>query len=201
MKHWLLYYFAFGATTGIHAQKQTADSTEYAHFDCAIMRTRQKPGAHSFASAPAIQLRVNNDEYVYTKFQLGKRKNKLYLYLKILADNVCIKKDENVDLHFRSGEIMTLANRYPLNCDALFVRQLKKKELRKIKENQIALIRIYTYKKNYEMYVSEIQNHEIHHSIDCLSEYKITKAEKTELNIKDNMETMKENEPATSTEP
>lgn len=188
MKHWLLYYFAFGATIGIHAQKQTADSTEYAHFDCGITQTGQKPGKLSLASVPAIQLRVNNDTFVYTAFQLGKRKNKLYLYLKILADNVCIKKDKNVDLYFESGEIMTLANEYPLNCEALFVRQLKKRELRKIKKNHIALIRIYTYKMNYEMYVNEVQNHDIHHSIDCLSEYKIRKADKGKPKINDNRE-------------
>ena len=170
----------------LYAQKQTADSTDFAHFDCGITQTKQKLDKRFFASTPAIRLRVNNDEFTYTTFQFGKRKNKMYLYLKILADNVCIKKDKNVDVYFKTGEVITLKNEYPLNCEAFFARQLKKKELRKLKDNEITLIKMYTYKKNYEMYVSEVQNQDIHHYIDCLSAYKVKKSD--EVKVKKNQE-------------
>ena len=170
----------------LYAQKQTADSTDFAHFDCGITQTKQKLDKRFFASTPAIRLRVNNDEFTYTTFQFGKRKNKMYLYLKILADNVCIKKDKNVDVYFKTGEVITLKNEYPLNCEAFFARQLRKKELRKLKDNEITLIKMYTYKKNYEMYVSEVQNQDIHHYIDCLSAYKVKKSD--EVKVKKNQE-------------
>ena len=138
----------------ISAQTKEADSLEFAHFDCGITQTKQKLDKRFFASTPPMELRVNNEKHTYTTFQFGKRKNKMYLYLKILADNVCIKKDKNVDVYFKSGEVITLKNEYPLNCEAFFAKQLKKKELQKLKENEITHIKIYTYKKNYELTLS-----------------------------------------------
>ena len=180
----LFFNFLFWAVF-FNAQNQSANSTEFAHFDCDITQTKQRLNKRFFASTPAVQLRVNNDEFTYTTIQFGKRKNKIYLYLKILADNVCIKKDKNVDVYFKSGEVITLKNEYPLNCEAFFAKQMKKKELQKLKDNEISLIKIYTYKKNYEMYVSEVQNQDIHHYIDCLSAYKIKKSDEVKLKNKD----------------
>jgi hypothetical protein len=172
-------------TVFISAQKPVTDSSpEFAHFDCGITQTKQKLDKHFFASTPPTELRVNNEGFTYTTFQFGKRKNKMYLYLRILKENVCIKKDKNVDVYFKSGEVITLKNEYPLNCEAFFARQLKEKELQKLRENEITLIKIYTYKKNYEMYVGEMQNQDIHHYMDCLSEYKIKKSD--EVKIKKN---------------
>ena len=158
LKNVILFCFFVVCSGWINAQNKEADSLEFAHFDCGITQTKQKLDKQFFASTAPIRLRVNNDEFTYTTFQFGKRKNKIYLYLKILEDNVCIKKDKNVDVYFKSGEVITLKNEYPLNCEAFFAKQLKKKELQKLKENEITLIKIYTYKKNYEMYVSEVQN-------------------------------------------
>jgi len=179
------------------AQEKTKDSEELNHFDCRIIQTKQKLDKHFFASTPSVQLRVNNEEYTYTTFQLGKRKNKMYLYLRILKDNVCVRKDKNVDIYFKSGEIITLNNEYSLNCDSFFAKQLEKKELQKLKENEITLIKIYTYKKNYEMYVNEAQNQNIHHSIDCLLEYKIQKS--SEVKIKRENKRKEKDEPNTRT--
>ena len=106
---------------------------------------------------------------------IDKRKNKIFLYLKLLEDNICLKNDKNVDLHFKTGEIITLKNEYPINCQSLFVKQLTKKELKKLKENELTFLQIYTYKKNFEIYINEVQNQDIHHYIDCLSGYKIRK--------------------------
>ena len=178
----------------LKAQKQPADSLDFAHFDCGITQTKQKLDKQFFASTTPIQLRVNNDEFTYTTIQFGKRKNKIYLYFKILADNVCIKKDKNVDVYFKSGEVITLKNEYPLNCEAFFAKQIKKKELQKLKENEISLIKIYTYKKNYEMYVSEVQNQDIHHYIDCLTVYKVKKTDEVKLKKKDKKEIPTDNQ-------
>ncbi|WP_346984195.1 hypothetical protein [Chryseobacterium sp. POE27] len=169
----------------LKAQQKMTDSSGFAHFDCNITQTKQRLDKKFFASTPPIELRVSNEKYTYTIFQLGKRKNKIYLYLRILADNVCLKKEKNVDVYFKTGEIITLKNEFSLNCDSFFAKQLNKKELQKLKESDITLIKIYTFKKNYEMDVSEIQNQDIRHYINCLSAYKIRKSDEVRLNKKE----------------
>jgi hypothetical protein len=98
---------------------------------------------------------------------------------------------------YKSGEVITLKNEYPLNCEAFFAKQMKKKELQKLKDNEISLIKIYTYKKNYEMYVSEVQNQDIHHYIDCLSAYKIKKTDEVKLKNKDKRSKNNDHQPST----
>jgi len=198
LKNSVLFCFFLICSGWINAQNKKADSTEFAHFDCDITQTKQRLDKRFFASTPSVQLRVNNDEFIYTTIQFGKRKNKIYLYLKILADNVCIKKDKNVDVYFKSGEIITLKNEYPLNCEAFFAKQMKKKELQKLKDNEISLIKIYTYKKNYEMYVSEVQNQDIHHYIDCLSAYKVKKSDEVKIKKKKREDKIANPEPKTA---
>ena len=193
----IFFLFILFLGMSLKAQKQSTDSLEFAHFDCGITQTKQRLDKRFFASTPSLQLRVNNDEFTYTTIQFGKRKNKIYLYLKILADNICIKKDKNVDVYFKSGEVITLKNEYPLNCEAFFAKQMKKKELQKLKDNEISLIKIYTYKKNYEMYVSEVQNQDIHHYIDCLSAYKIKKTDEVKLKNKDKRSKNNDHQPST----
>ncbi len=198
LKNSILFCFFLICSGWINAQNKKADSTEFAHFDCDITQTKQRLDKRFFASTPSLQLRVNNDEFTYTTIQYGKRKNKIYLYLKILADNVCIKKDKNVDVYFKSGEVITLKNEYPLNCEAFFAKQMKKKELQKLKDNEISLIKIYTYKKNYEMYVSEVQNQDIHHYIDCLSAYKVKKTDEVKVKKKKIEDKIANQEPKTA---
>jgi hypothetical protein len=166
------------------AQEKGTEPLEFAHFDCGITQTKQKMDYRLFASTPPIELRINNEKLSYTTFQFGKRKSKIYLYMRILIDNVCIRQDENVDVYFESGEIITLKNEYPLNCNSFFARQMKNRELKKFRENKISMIKIYTYKKNYEHRISDIQNHDIQHYIECLSEYKIKKS--NEVKVKKN---------------
>lgn len=185
LKKILLFCFFIVCSGWINAQNTATDSLEFAHFDCGIIQTRQKLDKQFFASTPPIQLRVNNEAFTYATFQLGKRKNKMYLYLRILADNVCIKKDKNVDIYFKSGEIITLKNEYPLNCESFFARQLKKKEVQKLKDNDITMIKIYTYKKNYELYVGEVQNQDTKHQLDCLLGYKVKKSDEVKIKKKD----------------
>jgi hypothetical protein len=183
IKRFLFFNFLFWATF-FSAQNQSTDSTEFVTFDCGITQTKQRLDKRFFASTTPIELRVNNEEFTFTTLQFGKRKNKMYLYLRILADNICIKKEKNVDVHFKSGEVITLKNEYPINCESFFAKQLKKKEIEKFLQNEITHIKIYTYKKNFEMYVSTVQNANIQHSLNCLLAYKIKKSDEVKVKKK-----------------
>lgn len=176
----LLIFCLIYMALGMKAQKVVSDSA-FAKFDCGIVQTKQKLKNQFFASTPPIRLRVNNDEYTYATLQLGKRKSRIFIYIQIFANNVCIKKDKNVDVYFKSGEIITLKNEYPLNCEGFFAKQLKKSEIKKLLENEITLIKVYTYHKNYEHYISDIQNHEINSQLNCLLAYKVKKTEEVKL--------------------
>lgn len=161
----------------LYAQNKPFDSAQFAHFDCGIIQTKQKLDHRFFASVSSIKLRIDNEEQMYASFQLGKRKNKIYLYLKLLGEDICINNDKNVDVYFKTGEVIVLKNEFPINCESLFARQLSKKELKKFKENEITQLQIYTYKKNYEIYLNEVHRQDILHYINCLSAYKIKKGE------------------------
>lgn len=174
-----------------NAQSKPTDSTEFVPFDCGITQTKQRLDKRFFASTPPIELRVNNEELVYVTLQFGKRKNKLYLYLRILEGNICIKKEKNVDIQFKSGEVITLKNEYPINCESFFAKQLNKKEIEKLLQNEITQIKMYTYKKNFEMYVNTVHNASIQQSLDCLLQYKIKKSDEVKLKKKDKRETEK----------
>ena len=176
-------------------EKSVTDSTDssYASADCGIIQTKQKLDKKPFASTTPLHLRVNNSDYVYGTLQLGKRKNKVFMYIQILDKNVCVKKDKVLDVFFKTGEVVTYKNGFSLNCDGFFAKQLSKKEFEKLRLNDIDLIKLYTYKKNYELYVSEIQNIDIDNQLDCLSAYKIKKTD--EVKIKKT----KKNEPASGT--
>lgn len=177
----IIFFCFFFFAINIGAQKKISDSAEFVQFDCAITQTKQRLDKHFFASTPSMELRVNNDDYTYTTLQFGKRKNKMYLYLRILEDNICLKKEKNVDIHFKSGEVITLKNEYPINCESFFAKQLNKKEIKKLLENEITQVKIYTYKKNFELYVSTTQSINIQHFLQCLIAYKIKKSDEVKI--------------------
>lgn len=175
------------------AQEQPiSDSVSFASFDCGIVQTKQKLSKKAFASTTPLHLRVNNSNYAYATLQLGKRKNKIFMYIQVLDKNVCVKKDKILDIFFKTGEVTTYKNGFALNCDGFFAKQLTKKEFQKLRLYDIDMIKLYTYQKNYELYVSEVQNVDINNQLDCLSAYKIKKTE--EVKIK-----KKKNEPASGT--
>jgi hypothetical protein len=184
--------FLFGISSTKAQDQNVSDSLSFASFDCGIVQTKQKLSKKAFASTTPLHLRVNNSEYVYATLQLGKRKNKIFMYIQILDKNVCVKKDKILDVFFKTGEVVTYKNGFALNCDGFFAKQLSKKEFQKLRLNDIDMIKLYTYKKNYELYVSEVQNIDIDNQLDCLSAYKIKKTE--EVKIK-----KKKNEPASGT--
>ncbi|WP_415325644.1 hypothetical protein [Chryseobacterium sp. MMS23-Vi53] len=176
----IIFFFLIFFVFFLKAQKVSSDST-FVRFDCGIEQTKQKLDKKFFASTMPLHLKINNEKHTYGTLQLGKRKNKIFIYLQILADNVCIKKDKNVDVYFKSGEIITLQNDYPLNCEGFFARQLKKKELENLKGNEITMVKIYTYKKNYELYVTDFDNYNIDNQIDCLSAYQVKKSDEVKI--------------------
>lgn len=185
--------FLIGVFSANAQKKIVPDSSGlYPSYDCGVVQTKQKLDKKEFASTPSLQLRVNNVDYVYATLQLGKRKNKVFMYIQILDKNVCVKKDKVLDVYFKTGEVVTYENGFKLNCDGFFVKQLSKKEFEKLRHNDIDMMKLYTYKKNYELYVSEVQNIDIDNQLDCLSVYKIKKT--NEVKIK-----KKKNEPASGT--
>lgn len=182
----------------LEAQEQMPGNTDetLANFDCGIVQTKQKLHNQYFASTPPISLRVNNVEYVYATLQFGKRKDKIFMYIQIADKNVCIEKDKVLDIFFKSGEVVTFKNDFALNCEGYFARQLSKKDYLKLKENEITLIKMYAYEKNYELYVSEAQNYDIDNQLNCLAAYKVKKTD--EVKIK-NTKKEEKNEPASGT--
>lgn len=126
-----------------------------------------------FASTTPILLQVQNENQEFGAFQIGKRKNKLYLYFKILVNNTCLKNKEAIELQFDNGKIIILKNDYPINCDGNFVKALKTKDLKMILDNKIKIIRLYTFKKDYYFSVKDTEYNEIVQGIKCLQNYKI----------------------------
>ncbi|SDF14189.1 hypothetical protein SAMN05421825_1139 [Epilithonimonas hungarica] len=188
----ILFIVLLGISRANAQEKAVSDNTEllYASADCGIVQTKQKLDKKQFASTPPLYLRVNNSDYVYATLQLGKRKNKVFMYIQILDKNVCVKKDKVLDVFFKTGEVVTYKNNFSLNCDGFFAKQLTRKEFAKLRLNDISVIKLYTYKKNYELYVSEVQNMDIDNQLDCLSAYKIKKTDEVKIKKK------KKNEPA-----
>ena len=82
-----------------------AFSQENEEIPCNILENQQKLHKKHFLSGSPLLLMVDNAENLYVKAQIGKRTDKIFLYLNVLAPNVCIEKGRNVDIYFHSGEI------------------------------------------------------------------------------------------------
>lgn len=177
-------------------QKSEENNENLANFDCGIVQTKQKLDRQYFASTPSIVLRVNNSEYVYATLQFGKREDKIFMYIRIADTNVCIEKDKVLDLYFKSGEVISYKNDFALNCEGYFAKQLSKKDYMKLQENEISLVRIYAYGKNYELYVSEAQNYDIDNQLNCLAAYHVKKTDEVKIKKQQKQE---KNEPASGT--
>ena len=84
-----------------------------------------------------------------------------------------MKKEENFDILFASGEKMTLKNQFPINCEGAFAHKLNAKEIDEIIFKDLTKISIYTYYKNYEFLISPKQSDDIITLIQCLRRYKV----------------------------
>lgn len=172
MKRFLLYFW--GLICVLCAENIHGQETEK-EILCNFFDSRQKLGKRSFISTEPFLLRVDNVEHLYVEAQLGKRKNRIFLYLKVLEDNVCLKKEKNLDIRFLSGEMMTLKNDFPINCEGVWVRELSKKEIHQLLQNSIEKIQLFAYHKNYEIFLSEALNLKLQEQIHCLMKEKTRK--------------------------
>ena len=152
-----------------------AFSQENEEIPCNILENQQKLHKKHFLSGSPLLLMVDNAENLYVKVQIGKRTDKIFLYLNVLAPNVCIEKERNVDVYFHSGEILRLKNDFRLNCEGIWVKQLSQKELQKFTEYPIQHIKIFSYHKDYELNISEEQDQNIKSQIECLKQLKVRK--------------------------
>jgi len=91
-----------------------------------------------------------------------------------LAPSTCLKKEKIVDVYFESGEMISLKNQYPLNCDGYFVRQLSRSELKKMRNDKITKILVYSFQKVYEFYLGEGGDKELKEHLKCLYYYRLT---------------------------
>ncbi|MFS4432214.1 hypothetical protein [Chryseobacterium sp. S90] len=170
--YYTVFFIVFGAMF-LQAQAVGDSTLKAAQFDCKITQTKEKLQNKYFVTTQNLQLRANNEKFVYAVMQLGKRGHHIFMYIRIIDKNVCIKKDQILEIQYISGETVSYKNDYSVNCDGIFVRKFDKKELKKISENEMIAIKIYTYQKNYEFLVSNTLNYDINNQIHCLAAYRI----------------------------
>lgn len=128
-----------------------------------------------FASATPLMLQVNNDQNEFGVLQIGKRKGKLYLYFKLMVNNTCLKNRDAIEIYFEDGTIYPLRNQYLINCDGNFVRKLKIEDRKKILNNKIHSIQLYTFNTDYSFLIKESDYNAICENIECIKNYKIKK--------------------------
>ncbi|MBE0393791.1 hypothetical protein HNQ02_002849 [Flavobacterium sp. 7E] len=161
----------FSITNNINAQKVNPVDT----LNCSISQSELLLSGKPFASAAPLLFRVFNEDYEYAVFQLGKRKRKLFLYFKIFSENVCVKQKQPLELYFKNGDKYVLKNSFAVNCDGTAALQLRRRDIKKLMNNDINTIRFYTFNKDYEFNPNEIDNQNIKVYLQCLKLYKIKK--------------------------
>jgi len=153
----------------IKAQKVKAIDT----LNCPISQNNILLAGKGFASTPPILLRVFNEDFEYSVVQFGKRKRKIYLYFKIFTDNVCVKQKQPLKLNFKTGEMYMLKNSFSVNCDGTAIIQLRRRDRKKIMNNNINSIKFFTLKKDYEFNPNSADNQNIKEYLNCLKLYKV----------------------------
>ena len=143
--------------------------------NCPISQNELLLKGKNFASAPPILLRVFNENFEYSVLQFGKRENKIYLYFKIFTDNVCIKQKQPLELYFKTGEMYVLKNSYSVNCDGTAIIELRRRDFKKLMNNNINSIKFFTLKKDYEFSPNSKDNQNIKEYLNGLKLYKIKK--------------------------
>lgn len=118
--------------------------------------------------------RVYNSDKEYMALQLGKRKrNKIFLYIKVFSHNVCIRDGKVVEFIFEDGSIKSLKkNKYPVNCDGIIVMRLRRKQRKMLTEGKIKSFMIFTFQKDYTFHITEKAAQSIQNDIILLKNYK-----------------------------
>lgn len=167
----ILFFSLLIISCSVQAQKIKPIDT----LNCPITQNELLLAGKNFSSAPPILLRVFNENFEYSVLQLGKRGNKIYLYFKIFTDNVCVKQKQPLELYFKSGEMYVLKNSFSVNCDGTAIVQLRRRDLKKLRNNNINSIKFFTLKKDYEFSPKSKDNQSIKEYLHCLKLYKIKK--------------------------
>lgn len=90
-------FFIFSVFFSVWGASQNTDSLlvlpkfETSKTNCSIEKGRKKLKGRSYASAPALYLRANNEKYTYAVFQLGK-KSKSYIFVFQCVREICLRK-------------------------------------------------------------------------------------------------------------
>lgn len=127
-----------------------------------------------YAYVSPYYFRVYNSDKEYIALQLGKRKrNKIFLYIKVFSHNACIRDGKVIEFIFEDGSIKSLKkNKYPVNCDGIIVMRLKRKEKKMLMEGKIKSFMIFTFQKDYIFHITEKAAQSIQSDIFLLKNYK-----------------------------
>ncbi len=127
-----------------------------------------------YAYVSPYYFRVYNSDKEYIALQLGKRKrNQVFLYIKVFSHNVCIRDGKVIEFIFEDGSIKSLnKNKYPVNCDGVIVMKLKRKERKMLLEGKIKSFMIFTFQKDYTFHITEKIAQSIQNDILLLKNYK-----------------------------
>lgn len=167
-------FFIFSVFFSVWGASQNTDSLlvlpkfETSKTNCSIEKGRKKLKGRSYASAPALYLRANNEKYTYAVFQLGKRANRIYLFFNVLEKSACVKNEKVLDIFFADGQIISLKNKHNINCEGIFACVLKTSVLKKFSTKTITKIKLYTYDRDYDFFISENIDNQIDNYIKCL---------------------------------
>ncbi len=118
--------------------------------------------------------RVYNSDKEYIAFQLGKRKrNKLFLYIKVFSHNVCIRNGKVIEFIFEDGSVQSFQkNKYPINCEGVIVIRLKRKQRKILTSGKIKSFMVFTFQKDYTFHITEEDAQSIQSDIHLLKNYK-----------------------------
>lgn len=118
--------------------------------------------------------RAYNSEDEYIVLQLGKRKrNKIFLFVKIFVHNPCVEDKDIVEFTFNDGSIKALPkNNYPVNCDGVIVKKLTRKEQEKLISSRIKSFMLFTFEKDYIFHLKEETAINIQENLKSLKNYK-----------------------------
>ncbi|MYY27269.1 hypothetical protein [Elizabethkingia anophelis] len=152
----------------LNAQKLTDSISKPTQFNCSITKSRQKLNEKNIVISPVLYLRANNEKYVYAIMQPCKIGEDIIMYIKIPGENICVKKGEILEVQYVNGEINNYKNDFSVNCNGIIIKKFNRKEIKKITENNISIIKIYAYEKNYEFLLTSTQKYNISNQIYCL---------------------------------
>ncbi len=146
-----------------------------AEYKCDVHVPNNEINNRKFAQIKPQYIKVNNQKYAYICYRLLKYKNKILMYTKIFdeQDDVCIRTDKNLEVHFANSAILYLEHEADANCDGEHIIEFTYDDMEMIKENRIEKIQIFAFDKNYEVLFDYPDYYRMTNNIECLEEFKI----------------------------